>query len=77
MCKEASIHSAFRQQACYLKSTRKGKKHNDPAVQRQVKEDLDEYAVLMSDPSSSFFDDYDFDEYADLSKCAYRIRESF
>ena len=61
----------------YLKSTRKGKKHNDPAVQRQVKEDLDEYAVLMSDPSSSFFDDYDFDEYADLSKCAYRIRESF
>ena len=59
----------------YLKYTQKGKKHDHPAVQRQVKEDLDEYAVLMSDPSSSFFDDYDFDEYADLSKCAYRIKK--
>ena len=57
----------------YLKLTKNGEKHNEPAVQREASARLHDYVSLVSDISS--FDEADFDEYTSINECAYRLKK--
>ena len=56
----------------YLKLTKNGEKHNEPAVQREASARLHDYVTLVSDTSS--FDEADFDEYTSINESAYRLK---
>ena len=57
----------------YLKLTKNGEKHNEPAVQQEASACLRDYVTLVSDTSS--FDEADFDEYTSINESAYRLKK--
>ena len=57
----------------YLKLTKNGEKHNEPAVQQEASACLRDYVTLVSDTSS--FDEADFDKYTNINESAYRLKK--